>query len=374
MPVQPIGEKNRKGPLGSYYSIQDYTAVNPNFGTIDDFKSMVDEAHELGMLVILDWVANHTSFDHGWTEIDGYHNTDSLGNVTWPEGTDWTDVADLNYDNMDLRKDMISEMKWWVTTADIDGFRCDVAGYVPMDFWNVAKDSLDQVKDLFMLAEWDEPMMHDVFHMTYAWGPHHWINETAKGTYDADSLEKLIQGDIDRYDVEDFRMMFTTNHDENSWNGTVFERLSDGHQAYTVWAFTVRGMPLIYSGQEAGLDKRLRFFDKDTIDWSNVKYEEFYSKLLNMKHDNAALFNGTYGGNPTFLDDGNSYVSSFKRSSSSNEVTVVVNLSDSEQEVSMEGIGMLTDVFTGNQIDFGEGVVTLSPYQYFVATNAEGNE
>ncbi len=374
MPVQPIGEKSRKGPLGSYYSIQDYTAVNPNFGTIEDFKSMVNEAHERGMLVILDWVANHTSFDHAWTEIKGYHNTDSLGNVTWPAGTDWTDVADLNYDNMDMREDMISEMKWWITEADIDGFRCDVAGEVPMGFWNVAKDTLDQVKDLFMLAEWDEPEMHDAFHMTYGWGPHHWMNETAKGVHNADTLEKLIQGDIDRYDKEDFRMMFTTNHDENSWNGTVFERLGDGHLAYAVWTFTVRGMPLIYSGQEAGLDKRLRFFDKDTIDWNDVKYQDFYAKLLDIKHNNAGLYNGVFGGDPVFLDDANPNVSSFTRTSSDNKVTVVVNLTNTEQEVDLKEVGILTDEFTGDQIDFSKGAVTLSAYQYFVGVNTAGNE
>ncbi|MEM7298090.1 MAG: alpha-amylase family glycosyl hydrolase, partial [Bacteroidota bacterium] len=337
MPIQPIGEKNRKGPLGSYYSIQDYTAVNPNSGTTEDFKNMVDEAHERGMLVILDWVANHSAFDHEWAQIDGYHTVDSAGNVTWPEDTDWTDVADLNYDNMNMRADMIEELKWWVTEMDIDGFRCDVAGFVPMDFWNVAKDSLDQIKDLFMLAEWDEPKMHDdAFHMTYAWGPHHWMNETAKGHFNVDSLEALIQGDIDRYGASPYRMMFTTNHDENSWNGTVFERFGEGHKAYAVWAFTVRGMPLIYSGQESGLDKRLRFFDKDTIDFSDVKYQEFYTKLLALKHENEALFNGEYGGGLSFIEDNNSSVSSFRRSTGNNIVTVVVNLSDKEQTVTFD--------------------------------------
>lgn len=379
MPVQPIGVKSRKGPLGSYYSIQDYTAVNPNFGTEEDFKNLVAEAHDRGMLVILDWVANHTSFDHEWTNIDGYHNTDSAGNVTWPAGTDWTDVADLNYDNQQMRQDMIQEMKWWVTEMNIDGFRCDVAGEVPMDFWNAAKDSLDQVKDLFMLAEWDEPKMHeDAFHMTYGWGPHHWMNETAKGHFDADSLEQLILGDIEMYGYAPFRMMFTTNHDENSWNGTVFERFGDGHQAWAVWAFTVRGMPLIYSGQEAGLDKRLRFFDRDTIDFSDVKYEQFYTQLLDLKHRNAALFNGDYGGQLTILDDGNSNVSSFIRSNESNRVTVIVNLSGEDQQVKFntDEVGVsLQDIFSDEVMDLGSDQwVTLAPYQYLVDVKNTSNE
>lgn len=379
MPVQPIGVKSRKGPLGSYYSIQDYTAVNPNFGTEEDFKSMVAEAHERGMLVVLDWVANHTSFDHQWTEIAGYHNTDSLGNVTWPAGTDWTDVADLNYDNAAMRQDMIKEMKWWVTATDIDGFRCDVAGEVPMDFWNAAKDTLDQVKDLFMLAEWDEPKMHDdAFHMTYGWGPHHWMNETAKGHFDVDSLEALMLGDQERYGKEAFRMMFTTNHDENSWNGTVFERFGDGHLAWAAWAFTVQGMPLIYSGQEAGLDKRLRFFDKDTIDFDSLTYSDFYTKLLDLKHKNPALFNGSFGGDLQFLNDNNPMVSSYVRQLDDNKVTVVINFTSAEQEVRYDEDAMeyaLTDAIRGKEIVVSKGEpFTLAPYEFIIDVKEIDNE
>lgn len=371
MPVQPISEKNRKGPLGSYYSIQDYTAVNPNFGTIEDFKSLVKNAHDLGMLVILDWVANHTGFDHEWTAIKGYHNTDSLGNVIWPAGTDWTDVADLNYDNQDMRKDMISEMKWWLTETNIDGFRCDVAGEVPNDFWKSAIDSLETVKNVFMLAEWDEPKAHEVgFDMTYGWGPHHWMNETAKGHIDVDSLESLIEGDIERYGKAPFRMMFTTNHDENSWNGTVFERFGDGHLAWAVWGFNVRSMPLIYSGQEAGLDKRLRFFDKDTISFDDIPYGKFYSKLLQLKHENSALGNGNWGGKLEFLDDQNSQVSSFLRADSSSQVLTIVNLSSENQNISFSSLpfsGKLADYMSDKKMELEtDSQIKLTPFQYLV--------
>lgn len=371
MPVQPISEKNRKGPLGSYYSIQDYTAINPNFGTEADFKAMVDDAHERDMIVILDWVANHTGFDHEWVNNEGWHNVDSLGNVTWPSGTDWTDVADLNYDNNEMRAAMIQDMKWWLTEMKIDGFRCDVAGEVPNDFWRTAIDSLQSTKDVFMLAEWDEPKLHEAgFHMTYGWGPHHWMNEKAKGHFDTDSLEKLMISDIDRYGKNDFRMMFTTNHDENSWNGTVFERFGEGHKAWAVWAFTVRGMPLIYSGQEAGLAKRLRFFDKDTIDFSSIPHQAFYTKLLSLKKENAALYNGSYGGGLNFIDDRNSQVSSYIRTTENNEVFVIINLSENEQTVKYSDVnfGEYKNYFDNETVSISDAQFMLEPYEYYVLT------
>ncbi|WP_420315863.1 alpha-amylase family glycosyl hydrolase [Ekhidna sp.] len=373
MPIQPIGEKNRKGGLGSYYSIRDYTDVNPEFGSLDDFKNLVNQAHSNDMIVILDWVANHTAFDHEWTEKPGYHNTDSAGNVTWPEGTDWTDVADLNYENMDMQNEMIESLRYWVNEADIDGYRCDVAGFVPMEFWNRAKDSLDVDKDLFMLAEWDEPKMHeDAFHMTYGWGMHHYMNEVAKGHKNADSLIAFINKDLDRYPADAIRMNFTTNHDENSWNGTVFERFGEGHKAYAIFAFTVQGMPLIYSGQEAGLDERLAFFEKDTIEWGDVKYQDFYASLVDLKKNNPALFNGTYGGKPEFIDVGNPMTIAYSRKMGNNQVDVIINLSEEPQNVTIPETLSFSDVFGGGQVD--ATVTELQPYQYFVGSKTEGNE
>lgn len=367
MPIQPIGEKNRKGGLGSYYSIQDYTAVNPDHGTLDDFKSMMSQAHDRGMLVILDWVGNHTAFDHEWTKKEGYHTLDSLGNVTWPEGTDWTDVADLNYENKDMQNDMIQEMKWWVTEADIDGFRCDVAGFVPMEFWNRAKDSLDVQKDLFMLAEWDEPKMHSAFNMTYGWGMHHYMNEVAKGHKNADSLVSFTNKDNERYGEKAIRMNFTTNHDENSWNGTVFERFGEGHKAYAVFAFTIQGMPLIYSGQEAGLDKRLAFFEKDSIDWSDIKYQDFYKSLVDLKKDNPALYNGEYGGKATFISTANPNVIAYSRSKGGNTVTTIINLSNEDQKVQLSTFDEFEDYFTGEKVN--AELTSLAAFQYFVGSN-----
>ncbi|MEP0986825.1 alpha-amylase family glycosyl hydrolase [Ekhidna sp.] len=372
MPIQPIGEEKRKGGLGSYYSIKDYTAINPEFGSMEDFKRLVDEAHKKDMLVILDWVANHTAWDHPWMEKDGYHTKDSMGNVISPV-PDWSDVADLNYENMDMQNEMIDALQYWVEEADIDGYRCDVAGFVPMEFWNRAKDSLDVVKDLFMLAEWDEPQMHeDAFHMTYGWGLHHYMNGVAKGEKNVDSLISFINKDLDRYPSDAFRMNFTTNHDENSWNGTVFERFGDGHKAYAVFAFTVQGMPLIYSGQEAGLDERLAFFEKDTIEWGDVAFQEFYASLVDLKHDNPALYNGEFGGEPNFMDTGNPMVIAYERIKDNNQVTVVINLSGDNQSISLPESMLFTDVFSRG--DVSSSITEMQPYQYFVGTNTASNE
>lgn len=325
MPVQPIGEKNRKGPLGSYYSIQDYTAVNPNFGTMDDFTAMVNQAHELGLKVILDWVTNHTSFDHGWTteHPDFYsYNEDGEINVAMDnEGnlTDWTDVADLNFENQELWAAMAAEMKFWVDSANIDGFRCDVAGFVPMDYWNwLSEERATWNKELFMLAEWAEPSDMQNFNMNYGWDVHHIMNEVAKGEKAPSDIEMLRLQIDTTYTHDDIRMYFTTNHDENSWNGTVFERMGKAHFQWFAFAATFdKGMPLIYSGQEVGLNKRLKFFDKDQIDWSvdtdsltGWSYDKFYQNMMDIYHSTPALWNGNYGGDFTPLvvnDDKRTY-------------------------------------------------------------------
>jgi glycosidase len=352
MPVQPIGVEKRKGGLGSYYSISDYVAVNPEFGTMEDFKALVNKAHELGMLVILDWVANHTSFDHAWTKNDGWHTRDDQGNIV-PPVDDWSDVADLNFDNIDMQNAMIDAMRFWVKNADIDGFRCDVAGFVPVEFWNRAKDSLDVDKDVFMLAEWEDPAYHSAFHMSYGWEFHHLLNKAAKGEKDATDFAKYIAEDIEKFGQKAFKMNFITNHDENSWNGTEFERMGDGHQAYAVISFTAYGMPLIYSGQEAGLNKRLRFFEKDTIEWNTITYGKFYSDLIRLKKENPALYNGEYGGIPQFANAGNDNVLAYKRAKDGNEVAVVVNLTGEPQSVSLTNASFkFKDYFTGKELDF----------------------
>ena len=310
MPIQPIGIENRKGDLGSYYSISDYTAVNPSFGTLEDFQAVVNEAHELDMKVILDWVANHTSFDHHWVkEQPAFYTQDAQGSspivALDNEGnaTDWTDVADLNYDNKELREAMVSEMDWWTVNAGIDGFRCDVAGFVPYDFWNDAITTLrSKHGPLFMLAEWEDPALIQAgFNAVYGWEFHHIMNEVAQGHKSVQAIADYALKCDSIWPEHAMKMYFNTNHDENSWNGTVEERMGEyGNAMYVLATLMKRSFPLMYSGQEAGLNHRYPFFSKDTIglDWESIHPQaDFFRQMLAMKHQHQALHNGTYGYN-----------------------------------------------------------------------------
>lgn len=338
MPIHPIGEKNRKGSLGSYYSVKDYKAVNSDFGTLDDLKSLVEEAHMQGMYVIIDWVANHTSWDHNWiTEHPEYYAKDSLGNMYYP--ADWTDVCQLDYKQQGLHQAMIDALKFWVEEADIDGYRCDVAGMVPVEFWNKARVALDSIKPVFMLAEDEHTygLMEKAFDMNYAWHMHHIMNQLAKK---ADSVSALREY-FERYDTifpsSVIRMNFITNHDENSWNGTEFERMGEGVKTFAVMSFTLPGMPLLYTGQEAGLNKRLEFFEKDQVNWSNETMVPFYQSLTTLKKENEVFWNGAAGGSMQVLDTTHQSVFVFKRVKGEQEVYVVLNLSAENQEIIVPG-------------------------------------
>jgi glycosidase len=340
MPIQPIGELNRKGELGSYYSIADYTAVNPEFGTIEDFKRVVNKAHEMGMYVLLDWVANHSAFDHHWVaEHPEFYTADSLGNrpvvAIDNEGnpTDWTDVADLDYTNKDLWPAMTEEMRFWVTDCNIDGFRCDVAGFVPVEFWNQAVASLKETNpELFMLMEWEDPKYMSAFNMGYGWELHHEMNEVAKGNKTPEVFTEFAEKFDTIFNSDDMLMYFTTNHDENAWNGTIEERMGPAAKAMFVFATTFKnGMPLIYSGQEAGLNHRLRFFAKDTISWDNLELATFYADMLHLKHENPALWNGNYGGEMTIIEtEYPNEIYAYYRENDGNQVVVFLNFSDQE--------------------------------------------
>jgi glycosidase len=345
MPVQPIGEKNRKGTLGSYYAVRDYTAVNPEFGTLADLKDLVRQAHGLGMRVIIDWVANHTAFDNPWTVAhkDWYLKNDKgeLYPVTYTDGAEpeyWTDVTGLDWRNRDLWKGMSEAMLFWVREADVDGFRCDVAGKVPTPFWIEARAALDRVKPVFMLAEADKPDLHEyAFDMTYGWDTKDIFKDLAKGKADARTLKAFVEHPPKSFPPGAYRMRFTSNHDENSWAGSDVELYGPAFKAMAVLAATLPGMPLIYGGQEAGLDKRIAFFEKDPIDWKDYRYAPFYTELLKLKHDNPALWNGQYGGAIQVLDTGNDKVFAFRRQRERNVVQVVVNVSNAPQRYTLPG-------------------------------------
>ncbi len=340
MPIYPVGEKNRKGGMGSAYSVKDYVSVNPDLGTMEDFKDLVAKVHENGMHIILDWVANHTAWDHPWTqEHPEWYTHDSTGNFMPPKGTDWSDVIDLNYDNLELRIEMINSLKFWVKETGIDGFRCDVAGMVPTDFWNTARKELDGIKPVFMLAEAEQADLHyKAFDMTYGWNFHHLMNEVAQGKKTVKAFDEYFKKDSTVYPADAIRMYFTSNHDENSWNGTVFERMGDAYKAMAVLTFTIPGMPLIYSGQEAGLNKRLAFFEKDFINWqSDNNLRPFYTQLIKLKKEHSALWNGAEGGSMlrinTTVDD---KVFAFIRKKGDDELIAVFNFSAEPQKINLK--------------------------------------
>jgi 1,4-alpha-glucan branching enzyme len=358
MPINPIGELNRKGSLGSYYSIKDYTAVNPEFGTLDDFKHLVDEIHKAGLYVIIDWVANHSAFDNAWvSQHPGWYTRDDKGKII-PPVADWSDVADLNYDDVSFRNEMLNAMKFWVAEAKIDGYRCDVAMMVPIDFWRNTVAELQKIKpDVFMLAEAEGREFHaNGFDMTYAWNMHSKMNQIAQGKSKPTVIDSLIQAELGAYPKDAYRMQFTSNHDENSWNGTEFERMGNAAQIFAVLSATIPGMLLIYSGQEVGLSKRLRFFDKDTIQWNDDhSYTEFYEKLIEMKKDNPALWNGNYGGSYREINDLNEKVFCFAREKNNDKMIIILNLSDEKQHTTITGeAGKYKNAFTGENMKMKE--------------------
>jgi len=341
MPVQPIGKLNRKGTLGSYYSISDYTAVNPEFGTLADAKALVAEAHRLGLKVILDWVANHTAWDHPWaTAHKDWFKLNAQGEVyavTFHEGQPseerWDDVIGLDYTSEGLRAAMIDAMTFWVREVGLDGFRCDVASLVPTDFWVRTRKALDAVKPMFMLAESDAVELHTsgAFDMTYSWDLADQVfKKIGKGEAGAPLLKAWLAKQPAGYPAHAYRLRFTSNHDFNSWHGSDAELYGDAHQALAVLTFTLPGMPLIYNGQEARLDKRLAFFEKDPITWKGYELTGFYQQLTALKHRRTALAAGQYGGSVRLLEAPADVVA-FERRLGNDVVRVAVNLSPTEQ-------------------------------------------
>ncbi len=358
MPVQPIGIKNRKGGLGSYYSIRDYTAINPEHGTEADFRRFVDAAHGRGMRVILDWVANHTSHDHAWTEQHKEWYTlrpdGTISNPLNQDGTetDWTDVAELNYGSAEMRRAMLAEMRWWIDRMDVDGFRADVAWGVPLDFWAEVRREMTAARpDVFLLAEAEDPRLHEYFHATYAWEYHHLLNEIAQGKKGTAELDRYFARQDSLYPAGAYRMTFTSNHDENSWQGTEFERMGANHvPAFVLSATMERSIPLLYTGQEVSMNKRLRFFEKDTVDWSGPSLAPFYRAMFELKERQPALANGPWGGEQTALrTDGGSRVYAFTRTKGANTVLVAVNFGDAPATAAYQGLaqpGGYTDWFS----------------------------
>ena len=345
MPIQPIGELTRKGTLGSYYSIIDYCAFNPEFGTRADFEKFLATAHKLGMKVILDWVANHTAPDSEWTKNDGWHYRDSLGNLMVQY--DWTDISKLNYDNQDMRAAMKQAMHWWMDTIGIDGFRCDVAGEVPTDFWN---DAMAEIRakhpDMFTLAE-DEAKAQELtetaFDMYYGWELHHLMNEVAQGKKTVEDLWGYFAKVDTTIRHEAIRMNFTSNHDENSWNGTEFEHMGDATDLFAAFTYVAPGMPMIYTGQMSGNHHRLEFFEKDLIDRvENAPQKALYKGLNTLRAKNFALWSNEIGAPMVRLAADNDKVFACVRqavcpkNNKANTVLAIMNMSAEPQTVTLD--------------------------------------
>lgn len=389
MPIHPISKEKRKGELGSYYAVADYKAVNPEFGTLADFKAVVDSAHNAGMKVIIDWVPNHTGCDNAWvSEHPEYYKRNEKGEMFGP--FDWTDVYELDYGNRETRKAMIDAMSYWIINAGIDGFRCDVAGRVPVDFWDEARLSLDNAarKPIFMLAEATEPeLTANAFDMDYNWPMKDLFSHIAAtvGEYrvgtekpnfperHAADIDSLLSEQAKTYPVDSYMMNMTSNHDLNSWEGTEFERLGMFAPAFAVLSYTLPGMPLIYTGQETGLNRALEFFVKDNPpQWKpRNDYFEFYKKLNALKHSRPELAAGEKGGEYHAIRSDNRDIIAFKREIGNSGTLVIANLGSSPADIKLcpKCTPQLSDALnplTGERIDKLPAVLT--PGEYIVVT------
>ena len=373
MPITPIAQKEMKGTLGSYYACSDYTSINPEFGNLADFKNLVKLAHSMGFKVIIDWVANHTGWDHVWTKTQpGYFKMDAAtNNFKIASGMD--DIIELNYENPALRKAMIDAMRFWITECDIDGYRCDLAFWVELDFWLEARTELEKTKTLFWLAE-NDPLEHadyfKAFDACYTWAWMHKTEEFYKKNQDKSMLDLILQQYNAICASTNIPLWFTSNHDENSWNGSEYEKYGAMAKALAVFSFTWNGMPMIYSGQELPNTKRLKFFDKDVIEWDG-KYElhEFYKILLTLKKNNPALRAADAAVTTYLLETtADKSILVFLRKNGSNEVLVFINFSQQKINFHINDAhltGEFINVFNKEEKDFtAEKYIELAPWDY----------
>jgi cyclomaltodextrinase / maltogenic alpha-amylase / neopullulanase len=356
MPIHPIGVKNRKGKLGSYYAVKDYYGVNTEFGTMDDFKALVNTIHSMGMHVVFDWVANHTSTDNNLvTEHPDWYAQNREGNFMPTPWRDYDDIIEFDYDQPGIRKYMTDALKYWIRETDIDGFRCDVASFIPTDFWENARAELDKAKPVFMLAESESMDLHKkAFDMTYAWGLWDHLHNIATKNMGIGSLTGgYIAEHVSIFPKDAYRMTFTENHDKNSWEGNQYSNFGKALPAAMVMMGTFSGMPLVYSGQEAGLNRSLKFFDKDPIQWKQHPFFTIYKKMFDLKHKNEALWNGGWGGEMVRItNDKMEQVISFSREKNGKKVIAIINLSNKPVAFKLNSKydeGEYLELFTGKK-------------------------
>lgn len=393
MPIYPISMTKRKATgdksieditdpqekkkyLGSWYAISDYTAVNPDMGTLEDFQELVKTAHDNGIYVILDWVANHTGWDHKWIkEHPEYYQHNAKGEVTEPMNPDtgelwgWTDVAKLEYTNKKVYEPMLNEMLYWVKEQGIDGFRCDVADNVPVDFWNYAIPKLKEVKPLFMLMESEkEHLLKGHFDMGYGFEAHHVMNDIAKGKKTVADWDKLMAHLSKKFEKDDIMMNLTSSHDENAWSGSEYERMGDGAEAFAALTYVMPGMPLIYTGQEYDNKRRLKFFEQDPIDKKVGHMFGVYEKLGQLKNNNPALNGGKKAAAYKRIAASDAVnVLAFERDNGKDKVAYLANLSAKPTTFTAPLEGSYTNYMDGKKVTLAKGQqFSFSPWEYWI--------
>jgi len=363
MPIFPIGEVNS---VNSPYAVRDYKAVGEEYGSLEDLRALTDAAHEKGMAVILDWVANHTAWDHPWISNSSYYTQDASGNIIHPEGTNWQDVADLNFSNGQMRLEMIDALEYWVYEANIDGYRCDAADFVPKDFWQQAIDSLRNIegRDLLMLAEGASMDHLDAgFDLNFSWS---WYGEL-KGVFEGNAASRLYTTHNSQYGQipqEKHELRFITNHDESAWDATpvrLFEGKEGSLAAMAVTTF-MGGVPLIYGGQEVAPVGTISFFNNEPIDWTaNPGY---YAEMQQLMNAYADLDAARWGDLRHYNDQD---VSSFLRIWEEDSLLILANVRDRGvgYKVPAEIQGDWADVFSGESVTL-DSLFTLAPHKYFL--------
>jgi glycosidase len=374
MPVYPIGQVNMAGAEGSPYAVKDYKAINPDFGTLEDLQALVNEAHDMDMAVILDWVANHTAFDNGWiTEHPDWYKKDAQGNIISPVGTNWHDVAQLDYDNTEMRAGMIDAMSYWVYNANIDGFRCDAADFVPQSFWMEAISKVRGIKnqDLLMLAEGTRVNHFAAgFDYTFGFG----FFDALKKVYGSGKPATTLQDAnaveyANNYHSDQRIVRYTTNHDVNISDGTPLELFKGANGSVSAFliASYMKSVPMIYNAQEIGYAQRIDFLDNVPINWStpNEAMLAEYKKIIAFRNSSDALKRGDYAGYSS------NAVAAFTMINSEEKVFVMCNVTNAAVNyiipVSLAATAW-NDAFTNAPAATGSQV-TLQPYQYMVLKN-----
>ncbi len=381
MPIHPIGIKNRKGTLGSPYSVRDYYDVNPELGTKTDFRHFVDAAHAQGFRVILDWVANHTAWDNALAkDHPDWYEKDWQGHFRPTPWWDWSDIIDLDWSKPGVRKHMGEAMEMWVRDFGVDGFRADVAGYVPLDFWEKERARLEAIRPVFMLAEWkSSELTRKAFDAVYAWEWHHTAVDIAQGRANATAFYGYYAENESAWPREAMRLTYTANHDSNAWEGTQYENFGAALPAFLALSFTGEGLPMIYNGQEACNAKRLEFFEKDPIDWSKLMTCEFgpmVRDLIRFRRANPVLDNGQWGARMSpVLTDRPKQVFSWIREFGGNKVVGFFNLSDQSVTAKLSdghAAGRYNDFKAGAPVTLRDGgTVSLGPWGFVLLAKNE---